>query len=373
MTFPIAVVVGLAIGLPAHALDHVRFQHKGKQIEVSGRLLAKAEDGGLFVESPEGVLWTIQPEVIAEHTSDKTPFEPLPPEKLAARLLAELPAGFEVHRTKHYLFLYGTSKEYAQWCGSLFERLYSAFTNYWGQRGFEMLEPDRPLVAVLFPDRASFEEHAVAELGEVGRSMIGYYHIGTNRVTLYDLTGAAHAGQPRRGFNVDRVLAQPGAERTVATFIHEATHQIAFNLGLHTRMSDCPRWFSEGIAMYFETPNFASAKGWRNIGGVNQVQLANFQDYLPRRPADSLRTLIADDNRFAAKGINDTTGESWALAYFLMKQRPKELAAYLRVIGAKKPLVWDDAKTRTAEFEAAFGDLQKLDAEFVRFLSTRVR
>ena len=46
-------------------------------------------------------------------------------DEIAQRLLAELPAGFGVYTTTHYLILYDTSPAYAQWCGSLFERLIS--------------------------------------------------------------------------------------------------------------------------------------------------------------------------------------------------------------------------------------------------------
>src|SRR5690606_26419230 len=36
------------------------------------------------------------------------------------------------------------------------------------------------------------------------------------------------------------------------TLIHEATHQLAFNLGLHSRLGETPRWVVEGLAMLFE-------------------------------------------------------------------------------------------------------------------------
>ena len=85
---------------------------------------------------------------------------------------------------------------------------------------------------------------------------------------------------------INQILAQPEALRAVSTIVHEATHQIAFNCGLHTRLSDCPRWLSEGIAMYlFETPDLSSPKGWKSIGCVNQLRLEQFAKYLPMRPA----------------------------------------------------------------------------------------
>ena len=93
------------------------------------------------------------------------------------------------------------------------------------------------------------------------------------------------------------MLAQPQAEPLVATIIHEATHQIAFNCGLQTRFADIPLWVSEGIAVYFETPDLTNSKGWKEIGAVNRPRLDRFREYLTRRPADSLSTLISDDTR----------------------------------------------------------------------------
>ena len=94
-----------------------------------------------------------------------------------------------------------------------------------------------------------------------------------------------------------QMLARPEAEPMVATIIHEATHQIAFNCGLQTRFADIPVWVSEGLAVYFETPDLQSPKGWRNIGAVNQPRLDRFREYLTRRPPGSLASLLADDKR----------------------------------------------------------------------------
>jgi hypothetical protein len=196
-------------------------------------------------------------------------------------------------------------------------------------------------------------------------------------MTMYDLTGVEQwgggsAARSRLGPNqITQILARPEAERTVATIIHEATHQIAFNCGLHQRLSDCPLWVSEGIAIYFETPDLHSAKGWRSIGAINRPRLAQFYTYLPRRPPDSLRTLIEKDERFRNPQTGlDAYAEAWALTYFLLKQRPKQYVEYLQQISRKKPLVWDKPETRLREFQSAFGqDLQALDAEFLRFMA----
>ena len=169
---------------------------------------------------------------------------------------------------------------------------------------------------------------------------------------------------------INQILAQPAALQTVATIVHEATHQIAFNCGLHARLSDCPLWFSEGIAMYFETPDLRSAKGWSGIGAVNSPRLERFLEYLERRPANSLETLLRDDTRFRdPKQALDAYAEAWALTYFLMYQHPKEYIAYLAMLSKKKPLLEDGPEKRLDEFRRVFGELKPLDVEFLVYMS----
>ncbi|NQU25346.1 MAG: hypothetical protein HQ567_29020, partial [Candidatus Nealsonbacteria bacterium] len=136
----------IAIGLysPAAAMDHVELKRDGQTIRIEGRLQVTAKDGGLLVLATDGVLWAVPPEELVEHTSDDKPFEPFGPEQMARHVLSELPSGFAVHQTAHYLICYDTSKAYAQWCGALFERLYLAFTNYWSRKGFDLAEPEFP-------------------------------------------------------------------------------------------------------------------------------------------------------------------------------------------------------------------------------------
>jgi len=373
----LAALVWTLIPMAAGGVDTVVFRRSGQEHTVGGRVLVTAQDGGLLLLGRDGLLWAIPPEEQIKTTRDDSPFRPLSREELAGQLLRVLPTGFQVHETANYLVCYNTSKVYAQWCGALLERLFSAFLNYWQQRGLELSKPEFPLVAIVFADRKSYEDFSRPELGEAAPSIVAYYSLMTNRMTMYDLTGVEQwgggsAARSRLGPNqITQILARPEAERTVATIIHEATHQIAFNCGLHQRLSDCPLWVSEGIAIYFETPDLHSAKGWRSIGAINRPRLAQFYTYLPRRPPDSLRTLIEKDERFRNPQTGlDAYAEAWALTYFLLKQRPKQYVEYLQQISRKKPLVWDKPETRLREFQSAFGqDLQALDAEFLRFMA----
>ena len=132
----LCVIFCLASAAPALAVDQVTLRRGGKTIEVTGRVLTEAKDGGLLVLGQDGTIWAIPPEEQVEHTADKQPFQPLGRDELAKRVLAELPRGFRAHSTTHYLIFYNTSPAYAQWCGSLFERLYLAFHQFLVAEGF---------------------------------------------------------------------------------------------------------------------------------------------------------------------------------------------------------------------------------------------
>lgn len=371
----IAAVACLAACLlvcgPAFGLDHVSFARNGKKTRVDGRLVVEAKDGGLMLQTRDGFIWTVTPEELIEHTTDDAEFKPLGRDELVMRILAELPAGFEVYRTDNYLVFHDTSKGYARWCAALFERLYRAFNTHWKGKGFALVEPEFPLCAVVFANKGSYERFARAELGDAAGSIIGFFSLRSNRMVMYDLTGIGSV--KGRGSNslaaITKVLSRPEATPTMATIVHEATHQIAFNCGLQTRYSDCPLWFSEGVALFFETPDLRSKHGWRGIGKVNPPRLARFRRYMRSRPSDSLATLLTADDRFrdANRGL-DAYAEAWALTYFLIKQRPKEYVKYLQLLSEKKPLIWDSPDKRRQEFEQIFGDLDELDVKFLRFI-----
>jgi hypothetical protein len=367
-------------GGTAAGMDHVTLRRDGKTLEVEGRLLLTAQDGGILLLARDGVLWRIEPQEKVRASRDDAPFRPLTPQEMSKSVAAELPKQFEVYQTPHYLIFYDTSRAYAQWCGALFERLYAAFRNSWSHRGFEPGEPEFPLVAIVFADKQMYAKFSQKDLGDAAESIVGYFNLETNRMVMCDLTGTAAAGPRAAGSarlgttaQINQVLAAPEAALTVATIVHEATHQIAFNCGLHARLSPCPFWFSEGVAMYFETPDLHSTKGWAGVGAVNRPRLAQFRAYLPGRPADSLKTLLVSDRRFHdTKLAPDAYAEAWALVYFLLHQHPKEYVEYLKVLASKQPLVEDSPEQRLEEFEKFFGPWKRLDVEFQRFMA-RVR
>jgi hypothetical protein len=166
------------------------------------------------------------------------------------------------------------------------------------------------------------------------------------------------------------MLSQRAAVPLVATIVHEATHQIAFNCGLQQRLADIPLWQCEGMAMVFEAPDLASTRGWRGIGRVNYPRLEAFRRNLPKWQAGTLESLLVDNHRFR----NPSTAlaayaDAWALNYYLMRYQPQEYAAYLKKLAAKPPLVEDSPETRLADFRTHFGSLADVEAQFLKQMS----
>jgi hypothetical protein len=367
--------VVVVIGTPqaAEALDTVHFGRDGSTHSVTGRLLVEAQDGGLLVEARDGVLWAVEPQEILSRETNGDAFAPLEDEQLAAALLEDLPAGFQAHHTAHYVICYNTSRDYAAWCGGLFERLYRAFTNFWSHRGFELHDAEHPLPVVIFTDAAQYADFARQELGDAASSIVAYYSLRTNRVIMYDLTGVealrTQRGVRNRRLSINGLLAQPAAEPLVATVIHEATHQIAFNCGLHTRYADVPLWLSEGLAIYFETPDLSNTRGWHGIGRVNHRRLVTYRSSAAGRGQQRLAELVASDRLFRDTRTGPQAyAEVWVLTHYLLRTREDDYVAYLEALAEKPRLVWDDEATRLAEFRRHFGsDLAALAAELEEY------
>jgi hypothetical protein len=352
----------------AGAAERIEFRQQGKQQAVVGDILVEAQDGGVLLQGRDQVIWAIQPDEIVAREEFSGEAKPLSKSELTEAVLDSLPRGFKVHDTAHYIICYNTSTAYAEWCGALYERLFRAFTNYWTRRRLDLVDPP-PLIAVVFRNRQMYASYGKDELGDAINSILGYYSYHSNRIVMYDiLEGRYQATGRQAASRLNQLLRK---ERTVATIIHEATHQLAFNCGLHQRYADIPLWLSEGLAIFFETPDLKSSKGWTTIGSVNRVRWNQFREYHPRRPSDSLLTLVAADDRFRDTQLATAAyAESWAFCYYLLRQHPDEFAAYLKIMQEKTPLNNADTQQRIDEFRTAFGSSPAaMDQDFLRAMS----
>lgn len=350
--------------------ESVEFNHNGHQQAANGRIVVEAADGGILLQTSDGVLWTIERGDIVSRKKLDEPFKPLSTKELSERLISEMPAEFRTYTTPHYVVVYNTSRTYTQWTSSLLERLYKAFTNYWEGQGIELHEPEFALPVFLFANRQQYDQASRDDLPGGTGSIIGFYSLRSNRVNMFDLTGVeAVRGSGNRGSikEINLMLSQPAAVPLVATVVHEATHQIAFNCGLQRRFADIPLWQCEGMAVYFEAPDLTSTRGWRGIGRVNYPRLETFRNNLPNWQTGSLQSLLRDSRRLRdPKTAADAYADAWALNYYLIKYQPKAYTDYLKALANKRPLIDDTPDARLAEFQAHFGELGKLEQEFLK-------
>jgi hypothetical protein len=379
----LAIALSLATGFcaltatpTAYALEHLTVTLPGQpQKQLSGEPLVEARDGGMLLKTADGAIHRLPASTIRKRTSDSEPLVPLTREELTAKLLAELPPGFRIHDSKNYIVCYNTTPTYAEWTSSLLERLQRAFITFWKKQKADVNAPEQPLVVLVFADQASYAEYAKKDLGASVSNIIGYYNLETNRIMMYDLTGMQalrqDAGVRGSRHDISALLSRPEAEPLVATIVHEATHQIAFNCGLQTRMAANPFWLTEGMATFFETPDLGSSRSWSGIGNVNYSRFDLFQQNYNAGKIMALEQMIDDDKPFTTPATAvDAYAQAWAWNYFLIRTRPKVYAAYLKTLAAKPVLVEDKPGQRLKEFREHFGeDLGQLEADFYRTMN----
>ncbi len=378
---PVRWSVGLLASLWCASIawaDKLAYDSPDGRQTLDGKLVARNSEEVLFL-TPDGRMHLMNTARVVDIEATETAPKPLTQKQMEASLKSEFGGRFKVFSTQRYTICYNCSPGFARSCGRLFENLQKSFVNYFEQQaGFKLAPSEFPLVAVVFGDEREFLEYAAKELGdEMARNVIGYYSFLSNRMVLYDMLAAArnkglgNVGAARPPVGPDGIDAFN--EVNIGTVIHEATHQLAYNSGLHQRFSDNPLWLAEGMAMFFEAPNRQSAQ-WKGIGEINRPRLDLFRErhLVAGKPLD-LESLIRNDDRLRnAETARVAYADSWALTYFLMKTRREQFFEYLSMLARKPPLGQDASDERLADFKTAFGDdLAALEEEVVRYFRPR--
>ena len=218
-----ALVACAAADEPPPPRERVEVRSAAGPRTLEGTLVVEAQDGGLLLELADQRYELLQPDQIVARRPGAAARPAATPRELGRRILGELPAGFDVHVTRHYVVCFDTSREYAVWCAALFERLSETFVTYWTNAGLDIRRPDRPLVVVIFADRQAYEAFAARDLGAAADRVVGYYNLLSNRVTTFDLTGSDSLPRPagrRPGHAGLEILASPEAAGLVPRQAH---------------------------------------------------------------------------------------------------------------------------------------------------------
>ena len=371
----------LAATVSSQAKTPALLELKVGETSYQGRLALMADDY-CWLMGRDGRLDQVELGKVESHRVAAPEFRRYSPAELRDLLRREFRT-LEVAGTEHYLVCApkGKAGDYAQ----VFEGVYRSFHLYASTRGFRVARPEFPLVAVVFPNHAAFADYCKKDDVPAMRGMLGYYMPTTNRVALYEPeTQVSVRGQrsdvrnQRSEFeSMDDGPCASDHGRAFAriegdlqdTMIHEATHQVAFNVGLHSRIGESPLWVVEGLATVFEAPGIRESASNTSIKSrLNRERFVWFGNYMKeRRKPKSLAQFVSSDAAFKT-AVLDAYSEAWALSFYLIETRPGEYARHLKKIAERDPLKEYGEGERLADFQRAFGkDLTILDADFIRF------
>jgi hypothetical protein len=327
----------IELSLGGHKVEGMPLAWNEKEVHLLGR---------------DGRLWEFNPDAAEDFHQTADEFRSYSVSEIRAELLHELGGDFDVTGTSHYLVAHprGQRDVWAE----RFEDLYRSFTRYFTVRGFQLTQPPFPLVAIVCKNQRDFQRFSASQGMFAPNGVRGYYAHETNRITLYDAGGDGKRWQDN-----------------AAVVIHEATHQTAFNTGVHSRYAPPPPWVAEGLATVFEARGVYDSGQYKSVADrVNARRLGDFRAALEKkhRP-ELLEALVASDRFFE---VNPAAGyaEAWAFTFFLVETEPRKYAQYLARTADRPPFSEYDTARRLGDFTAVFGkDWRMLESRFLRFMA----
>jgi len=304
----------------------------------------------------DGYLLNFPPSKAKNYRKVSDVFQSYSQGELRTQLAFEFGRNFEVSGTGNYLVVHPRGQR-DKWAAR-FEQLYRSFVHYFAARGFRTERLQFPLVAIVFPTERDFQHYASKTGAPLVQGTLGYYSTPTNRILLYDVTtGGSH---DNRDWHVN-----------ADTIIHEAAHQTAFNIGVHSRYALPPRWVAEGLGTMFEAPGvWNSRRHPQQSDRINKGRMLAFQRYsLSRRKKGSLPEFVSSDRMFQSDP-EGAYAEAWALTFFLAETRPRQYVQYLTQIAAVPKFTVYRSPDRLRDFSDTFGsNLELLESHYLRFIA----
>jgi hypothetical protein len=346
----IAAALGTIAAAPAHAEPApfmMRAVVDGRTLE--GQPLAW-DDNVIMLLGRDGALYEFNPADAKHSKKTAQAYTGYSSGEMQALARTEFGRRFDISISTHYVVVRPRGRG-GEWVRRL-EALYSGFTSYMNVRGFKIAEPPTHLLAIVFPSREEYYEYSADQGVTLSKNTVGHYSSQSNRIYMYD------EGDPAEWSN------------SAETIIHEATHQAAYNVGVHRRFAEQPQWVVEGLAMMFEAPGVWSAASLHTQADrINRYRLDFFRAAASKRPKDWLTRIVASDEPFES-GVLDAYAGAWVLSFYLCETRPQEYSAYLARVAARKAFTIYPTRERMSDFTAAFGDdLALLSAQVDRFIA----
>jgi hypothetical protein len=341
------LVRSAAAAPPVKAMVQVRLA--GETIE--GQPLAWSSNI-IHLLARDGQLVSFRPGSTPDLRESSPRFYSYTPSEMRARLHTEFDNSFTIAVTQHYVVVYPKASK-APWAAR-FEDLYKQFYHYFRVRGATLHEANCPLVAIVFPNKAAYQKYSHAHGMNISDNYWGHYARTTNRVYLFDV----QADYPQLKW-----------DDAAALIVHEATHQTAFNTGIHSRFGDSPRWVTEGLAMMFEARGvWNSGRYQQQSDRINRERLTEFRETLSKRPPHWFAQFILSDVPFSTQE-KAAYAEAWAFSFYLCETNPRLYAKYLARTAAREDFADYSSTARLRDFTDIFGDnLKLIDAQFLRYI-----
>lgn len=324
---------------------------------------------------------------------------------------SNLPDRFLEFETKRFIVLSDADWQWTRAQAQRLERTHHQFQRFARRLRLEPLPLRHKLICVLFADRAEYQHFAGAHDDVADPWIAGYYSPKHDRVVFYrgeanPSVVEARSKLRQMGTDIDSIARQADhamrqgqreqaavlrqhrqryrehllqerrrvdafAEQiSIATTVHETTHQLLFHTRIQTPRIQYPIWISEGLATAFETDATGGAFGPDH-------------EYAPRREA--FEELLGDDGLIDLRDLVTWTRiatneeqtvhavyqQSYALVTWLNRCRAGQLSRYLQLMLVEPPGSIEPDRYRRL-FEEAFGDIDRLQHAWLSYERSRL-
>lgn len=222
-----------------------------------------------------------------------------------------------------------TAKSYAE----KLAKFNKAMVKQFGDQ-LSLLKEARTINICIFPTRAEFDAYSFNTTHKEYVHNSGFYNPSRNEI----------------------VLEESIINLTQKTLYHELTHLL---MELGNKGADYSRWFSEGIAMYFEESNIDD-KGIVKLGGLSESAVKSIKENGAMPLHDLLKSSHSD---FSSSRNSFYYNQSHVLVYFLFSKHRENFLNYYN----------EEAKAghaSTVDFEKHFGNIKEVEENLLQFIET---
>ena len=117
-------------------------------LQVSGQILVEAQDGGVLLEERNGRIRQLTPAVIESKTTSDVPFSAMTNDEM------QVPAGFEIHQTDHYVICSNSAEEYSEFVGKLLEKVFDQYFEFLSEQEIAVRQPAGKLPVIILQSEA---------------------------------------------------------------------------------------------------------------------------------------------------------------------------------------------------------------------------